>query len=284
MAIATFYRRAEQALYSLNRRDLRLLAKKADARPARSKRTLVKRLLSELFGKGRCIAVAPPAVVQVHTVRTPLTFLPAARYVYDAPLVASASESSGAVNIYPLPRIQAIPEHRPRPQTPPLEFRTALYPTFTTIRSNPPTPLPLKAYIKSCRHALAELSSYAASPTAGADAKLRTLERLLPRAQRVVSEAASMLDEVAWTGYYVERDLLSRMKTESSLWDGSASITRRTEPSLAYNDAYSTYSYSFSGSSQSSTSYANWAGHVLHPATFLQHKSSIDTPSLSSID
>ncbi|KAJ7502956.1 hypothetical protein B0H11DRAFT_612664 [Mycena galericulata] len=50
---------------------------------------------------------------------------------------------------------------------------------------------------------------------------LQTMARVIPRLERTTHSAREELKTVAWEGYYLEREVVSMMKLEQTLWDGT---------------------------------------------------------------
>ncbi|KAJ7125096.1 hypothetical protein C8R44DRAFT_851951 [Mycena epipterygia] len=48
-----------------------------------------------------------------------------------------------------------------------------------------------------------------------------TMERMLPNVERTAISVSQAVKTFVWDGYYVEREIVSKMKQEQTLWDGS---------------------------------------------------------------
>ncbi|KAJ7072656.1 hypothetical protein C8F01DRAFT_1361964 [Mycena amicta] len=284
---------SEKQLRSLTRRQLQTLAKKENIRPANAtSEKLIKRLLAKFFGSPRsfphslAVLVPSSAVSAIQDMALEVDL-----HVPEIPLAPQFSQDY-EMQEDRVPAFQAAQWPHESIADDPCFPASNDYPSwgFAQPMAGPST----RPTIDDLRSQLEELNQ--SSPALA----LAAMERLVPAVRQASDDAASALRDIAWQGYYVERDLLSPLKTTPTLWDGTHVMPpgpRRTKWAAFLGEVNSEYAQmaagagpkndsdasSVSASSISSNS-AEWrqtATTVLDASRFLKQQNSSTDSSLS---
>ncbi|KAJ7772137.1 hypothetical protein DFH07DRAFT_217448 [Mycena maculata] len=245
----------ENQLRALNRREIQALAKRESIKPANmSTDKLIKRLLEKFFPaamkKELGYAKPKPTPKKTNTSLRPqrksarlatdkspnpnksvsVQISCAATTVFGPPKLPASAKASDPVTI--APPVDDASSAPPPPSTSHLTPAVAdPIPTGTSASASvaePPAPLftppqpakpahPTNALLRTFQQKVLDLND----KFVDVPSSLKTMERVLPRLERTAHAAKEDIKAFVWEGYYLQRDVVTMLKQEQSLWDGT---------------------------------------------------------------